>query len=190
MLKRNQKAPRRRPGDSFTLYRVDRGMGPNPKSKMDWSGEGPYGYLVTNSDRNPKVLAFVPGVSPQTLKHAIHLRSDPSAIRRSPQAIDLRDRTGPQVAREFLGLWLVPVDNLGRRITNDKDFEACGFTEQRYYDRSGRMGGAHLAFYVWMQGGFQMMLDGLAKQKSGTSAKPNILPPGSKEDEPSLSLTA
>jgi hypothetical protein len=185
MSKRNLKTPRRRPGDSFTLYRVDRGFGPNPEAIMDWSGEGPYGYLVTTSDHCPKPLAFVPGISPQTLAHAIQLRSDPAAISRSTQAIDLRDRREQQIAREFLGLWLIPVDTLGRQITNDKDFEACGYSLSRFSNGTVRYG-----LCIWLSGGFKMMQEELAKQKGGTSARPIILPPGSKEDKPALSLTA
>jgi hypothetical protein len=82
-------------------------------------------------------------------------------------------------------LWLIPVDTLGRQITNDKDFEACGYSLSRFSNGTVRYG-----LCIWLSGGFKMMQEELAKQKGGTSARPIILPPGSKEDKPALSLTA
>ena len=124
-----RKLRRRRRGQSWSLWRVHDGMHPDDPR---------LGYLVTDHERLPRPIAFVPGVGPGSLLVALDVHADPAtaaAEARRGETLDLRGRTIGELARGRLAnRLLVPVDSAGRAITTDRTFRGALFAYSRMLD--------------------------------------------------------
>jgi hypothetical protein len=167
--RRLPKRIRRRPGDSWTLWKV---CGRHKVTRQEVAT----GYLVTSSDRSPEPIAYVAGISDRSLSLARQIRREP---RKAAEAVDLRGDTLARFDRRLLGMLLLPINDLGRVIANDRTFAAATF-------QTMEIGGRRLlAFHVHTHYGLKVL-----KEESGTPARPLTSTPTSMEGEKAGELMA
>jgi hypothetical protein len=107
------------------------------------------GYLVTTQERSPKRIAFVAGISRESLRAALAIRDKPAL---ATKARDLRGSKKGEVKRLLCGKLLLPVDSLGRIITTDSTF--CAAEYETIVIRDDKTGKVEpiFCFHVWIQG--------------------------------------
>lgn len=104
---------RRRPGECWNLWRV---VGVDRTTRKDVA----IGLLVTDRERCPNLIAYVKGTDGRSLRRALAIRRRPS---RAATALDLRGFNEGERFPAFLkGMLLLPINTLGRVITNDDTF--------------------------------------------------------------------
>ncbi len=117
---RSKQRRRRRPGESWSLWRV------TGRHRTTGKPAG-IGYLVTDRERRPNPIALVRGVGKPSLRMAKLIERNPNAAAREFAAAavrDLRPIPGRTFPKALLNWLLIPVDRLGRRIANARTFIA------------------------------------------------------------------